>query len=170
MSDHVAVRGARGSRTPPEFIPRQVANRFPGASWIPLSYQHPSRSWKIETAGSPSTIVYLKVSAIGVSAGVADERQRLLWAVGKLPVPSLVDAGDDEGMEWMLLGPLRGTDGTDELLLQRPEQLVRMLANALRHLHDLPPTACPFDFRLPTARAHVETRLRSGQILVQCGL
>jgi aminoglycoside 3'-phosphotransferase-2 len=109
-------------------------------------------------------IAYLKVSAVGVAAGVADERQRLQWAAGKLPVPSVIDAGDDEGMAWMLLGPLPGTDGTDPLLLARPEQLVRMLAKALRQLHDLPPTACPFDFRLPTAMTHVETRLRCGQI------
>ena len=87
-----------------------------------------------------------------------------MWAVGKLPVPSVIDAGDDEGMAWMLLGPLPGTDGTDPLRLARPEQLVRMLANALRQLHDLPPTACPFDFRLATAMTHVETRLRGGQI------
>ena len=164
MSERPAVRGAAGSRTPPEFIPHRVVDRFLGANWIPLSYQHPSRSWRIETLGSPSLIVYLKVSAVGVAAGVADERQRLLWAAGKLPVPSLIDAGDDEGMAWMLLGPLPGTDGTDPLLLARPEQLVRMLANALRQLHDFPPSACPFDFRLPTAMAHVESRLRCGQI------
>jgi hypothetical protein len=107
---------------------------------------------------------YLKVSAVGVENGVADEHQRLQWAVGKLPVPSLIDAGDDEGMKWMLLGPLPGTDGTDPLRLAHPEQLVRMLATALRQLHDFPPSACPFDFRLPTAMAHVETRLRCGQI------
>ncbi len=72
MSDRAAVRGERGSRTPPEFIPRGVVNRFPEANWIPLSYQHPSRSWRIETLGSPSMIAYLKVSAVGVPAGVAD--------------------------------------------------------------------------------------------------
>ncbi len=64
----------------------------------------------------------------------------------------------------MLLGPLPGTDGTDPLRLAHPEQLVRMLATALRQLHDLPPSACPFDCRLPTAMAHVETRRRCGQI------
>ena len=46
-------------------------------------------------------IVYLKVSGVGVAAGVADERQRLLRAAGKLAVPSVIDAGDDEGMAWM---------------------------------------------------------------------
>ena len=85
-------------------------------------------------------------------------------AAGKLPVPSVIDTGDDEGMAWMLLGPLPGTDGTDPPLFARPERLVRMLANALRQLHDFPPTACPFDFRLPTAVTHVESRLRGGQI------
>jgi kanamycin kinase len=163
MSDRAAVRGEKGSPTPPEFIPRRVVNRFAGANWIPLSYEHPSRCWRIETTGSPSTSVYLKVSAVGVAAGVADERQRLLWAAGKFPVPSLIDAGDDEGMQWMLLGALRGTDGTDQHRLGRPDRLVRMLANALRQLHDVPAT-CPFDFRLPMAMAHVETRLRRGQI------
>jgi len=164
MSDRATVRGERGSCTPPEFIPGRVVSRFPEAKWIPLSYRHPSRCWRIETAGSPPTSVYLKVSPVRVAAGVADERRRLLWAAGKLPVPSVIDTGDDEGMAWMLLGPLPGMDGTDPLLLARPERLVRMLANALRQLHDFPPTACPFDFRLPTAMTHVESRLRGGQI------
>jgi aminoglycoside 3'-phosphotransferase-2 len=39
-----------------------------------------------------------------------------------------------------------------------------MLASALRRLHDVPVSACPFDFGLPAALAHVETRLRSGLI------
>ena len=79
MSDRATVRGERGSCTPPEFIPGRVVSRFPEANWIPLSYRHPLRCWRIETAGSPPTSVYLKVSAVRVAAGVADECQRLLW-------------------------------------------------------------------------------------------
>jgi aminoglycoside phosphotransferase len=110
MSDHAVVRGARGRRTPPECDPRRVVDRFPAANWIPLSYQHPSRTWRIEVAGSKPATVYLKVSETGSHARVADERERLLWAGAKLPVPSVTNAGDDDGLEWMLLAPLPGIE------------------------------------------------------------
>jgi aminoglycoside phosphotransferase len=164
MPGHAEVRGASGRRTPPEFVPRRVVDQFPAAIWIPLSYQHPSRTWRIEVAGPRQALVYLKVSQIGIEAGVGDERERLLWAAGKLPVPSVIDAGDDDGMEWMVLGPLPGMDGSDIRLSKHREQLVRMLASSLRELHDAPTAACPFDFRLPVAMAHVENRQRSGLI------
>jgi aminoglycoside 3'-phosphotransferase-2 len=155
------VRGARARRTAPEFVPRCVADRFPAARWVPLSYQHPSRCWRIEDAAS---LVYLKVSEIGAYSGVEDERQRLVWAAAKLPVASVIDAGQDNGLDWMLLAPLPGADGTSALLLREPWRLVRMLAMALRQLHDAPIAKCPFDFTLPAAMEHVESRLASGQI------
>jgi aminoglycoside 3'-phosphotransferase-2 len=158
------VRGAGAQRKAPECVPTRVAEWFPAAWWVPLSYQHPSRCWRIEDAASRQAIAYVKVSDAGAFGGVEDERRRLEWAAAKLPLAAVIDAGQDNGLDWMLLAPLRGLDGTSARLLKRPPRLVGLLATALRQLHAAPITGCPFDFRLPAAMAHVESRLDSGQI------
>jgi len=154
------IRGAAGQSKPSGIVPRTLVDRFPGATWTPLSYAHPSRTWRIDDG----TTMYLKVSGAAVHAGVGDERQRLRWAAGKLPVPAVIDADETDGIEWMQLAALRGSDGTDPRLLSHPARLVHRLASALRQLHDTPASGCPFDFRIPAAMAHVEARLRGGEI------
>jgi len=99
------IRGAAGQLKPSGIVPRTLVDRFPGATWTPLSYAHPSRTWRIDDG----TTVYLKVSGAAVHAGVGDERQRLRWAAGKLPVPAVIDADETDGIEWMQLAALRGS-------------------------------------------------------------
>src|SRR5437879_9337636 len=102
-SMRLLVRGAGAQRRPPDFLPRCVVDRFPAPRWVPLSYEHPSRCWRIEDAASRQSMAYVKVSEVGTFGGVQDERQRLEWAAAeKLPVAGVIDAGQDNSLDWML--------------------------------------------------------------------
>jgi kanamycin kinase len=107
---------------------------------------------------------FLKVRAVGRHQySLADERDRLAWLQGRMPVPDVIDHGTDDGTEWLLLSPLPGRDATAPELKANPASLVPLLARGLRDFHDrLNRTECPFDFTNDVAIAHVRARLANG--------
>jgi kanamycin kinase len=87
------------------------------------------------------------------------------WARAYLPVPVVVEEGNDGTMSWLVTSPLSGKEATHPDLVQDPAHLTQILARGLRRFHDgAPVEACPFDFRLDTALSHVRARLEAGHI------
>jgi kanamycin kinase len=105
---------------------------------------------------------YLKVARRGGCPSLADERDRLRWAAAHLPVPRVVEHGEDEAVEWLLTEALPGADATRAPERRDPARLVPLLARALRAFHAAPVDGCPFDFRLDAALAHVRRRVDAG--------
>jgi kanamycin kinase len=95
---------------------------------------------------------YLKVSQLGQRASLADERERMDWAAGWLPVPRVLDHGSDGYDEWLLTTGLPGVNAVDDALRADPPRLVRLLAEGLRQFHRLPVAGCPFGGRGGHAR------------------
>ena len=94
-----------------------------------------------------------------------DEAARMGWAIDYLPVPEVLEQGSDADISWLTTHALPGRDATDPGWARNPEQLVGSLAEGLRRFHRAPVEACPFDFRLDRALAHVRRRLDLGHIL-----
>ncbi|HEV8638105.1 MAG TPA: aminoglycoside 3'-phosphotransferase [Chloroflexota bacterium] len=90
---------------------------------------------------------YLKVSQLGQRAGLADERERMIWAAAWLPVPRVIEHGSDGYDEWLLTAGLPGVNAVDDALRVDPARLVPLLAEGLRWFHTLPVAECPFDGR-----------------------
>jgi kanamycin kinase len=103
-------------------------------------------TWRLEAPGGE--VRYLKVSQLGQRASLADERERMEWAVARLPVPRVIDHGSDGYDEWLLTAGLPGVNAVDDALRADPQRLVPLLAAGLRRFHDaLPVAACPFGGR-----------------------
>ncbi|HEX9710993.1 MAG TPA: APH(3') family aminoglycoside O-phosphotransferase [Actinomycetota bacterium] len=114
-------------------------------------------TWRL-TRGSEAR--YVKVARVGREPSLPAERVRLEWAAGRLPVPTVLDGGTVDGVDWLLLAGLPGRDATVHPLREEPARLVPILARALRTLHEAPIDDCPFDFRLDAALAKVRQRVR----------
>lgn len=70
------------------------------------------------------------------------EAERLRWLQGRAPVPGLVDFVTDQTHDHLLMEALAGEDAATAKL--SPEALVALLAEALRELHAVDITTCPF--------------------------
>lgn len=144
---------------------------------IPATVQARHAGWDAELAWSivpqaatwrmtnDAEIRFVKTAIAGRSPDLAAERARLGWAVGRLPVPRVLDSGTGDGVEWLLLAGLPGRDATVHDLRHDPARLVPILAHALRSLHETPAEDCPFDFRLDAALDLARRRVTDGLVV-----
>ncbi len=143
---------------------------------IPASVVIQTRGWEASLAYSygPETATwrlrrdrhtrYLKVAKIGWEPSLNRERDRMVWAEGRLSVPRVIDHGTADGVDWLMTLELPGTDATGGQLIQDPASLVPLLAEGLRIFHETPAQDCPFSFRVLDALLHVRSRVEGGKI------
>ena len=130
-----------------------------------VAYEWPEKAttWRLERPSPDRRVRFLKVKCVGHHPTALDESARMQWASLFLPVPIVLDAGSDDGVEWLLTDALAGTDATLHPLLADPEAIVAILARGLADFHARAPVAqCPFDFRVVTALMHARERVRAG--------
>lgn len=138
-------------------VPVAVMRAHVGWQWEQVSAwpQPYSATWRLER--SYGEVRYLKVASLDRTA---EETARLRWAAPCLPVPRLIDSGEEDDVAWFLTEALPGRDATAEEFRSDPEALVDILANGLREFHEAAPAeTCPFDFVLDTALGVVRNRV-----------
>lgn len=108
--------------------------------------------------------LFLKSEPVGPLSELPDEVTRLRWMkqLG-VPVPTVLDAGIENDRHWLLMSALAGRDLVSASDLSAP-QITRIVASALRALHQIPITQCPFDHNLQQRLADARKRLDAGLI------
>ena len=121
-------------------------------------------TWRLERSlPTGARCRFLKVVRAGHYPTALDESARTQWASLFLPVPIVLDAGSDNGVDWLLTDALAGTDATRHPLLAEPERIVPILARGLAEFHSRAPVdQCPFEFRAGFAITHARDRVRAG--------
>ncbi|WP_092184822.1 APH(3') family aminoglycoside O-phosphotransferase [Devosia sp. YR412] len=116
--------------------------------------------WRIEDEGQA---LFLKAEAIHPLSELPGETRRLRW-LEKTPVPAakVRDSFADAGFNWLLMTALPGTDLTH--LVDRPEDLRKILATGLRAMHALDPVTCPFDHRLDAKLSSGSANVKAGRV------
>ena len=105
---------------------------------------------------------YLKIAAHGTRPSLVDERERLVWLGGRLPVPRVLHFAADAAHEYLLLSEIAGAPASDRSHEDDLPGLVRLLAAGLWQIHGLDPAGCPFDRRLRVILGEVGGRLAAG--------
>ena len=140
-------------------------SRAYGAFDWELAYQYAEHSVVYRLQRGGRTELYLKLAPTDHYPTLAGEADRMRWAAACLPVPKVLDRGDEGAVSWLATTPLPGRDGTSPELLENPRALTRALARGLRYFHDTAPAAaCPFDFTLDRALEHVRARISAGSV------
>ena len=122
-----------------------------------------------QTIGESGALVYragdahfIKSELISALAELPGEIARLRWLHGTgLPCPEVVDVAEYAGRHWLLMTAVPGRDlaSTSEV----PADLaVRLVADALRQLHAVDPSSCPFDYRASIRVAEASARYEAG--------
>ncbi len=118
--------------------------------------------WRLSNRGD---VLYVKAAPVSWFPRLTAEAAKLSWARAHLPVPEVVDAGTDGGVDWIVTRSLPGFDATNPALAAEPERLVPLLAEGLRRFHEAPVESCPFDFRLEVAMDQIRARAAAGHVL-----
>jgi aminoglycoside 3'-phosphotransferase-2 len=115
--------------------------------------------WRIDDGPQP---MFLKTEQLHPLSEMPGEAARLEWLAGtSLPAPKLLDHFEQDGTYWLLMTALPGHDLTHAV--DRPQEVVETLATALRQIHAIDPSTCPFDHRL-------DARLANGAANVAAGI
>ncbi len=89
--------------------------------------------------------------------------QVLRWLEGKLSVPQVLEFEEENGKSYLLMSKMEGEMSCDTYYLERPEVLVKALAEGLQMLWKVDVRECPqvrdLDTLLAEARAQIENGL-----------
>ncbi|MGH8811034.1 MAG: APH(3') family aminoglycoside O-phosphotransferase [Advenella sp.] len=92
--------------------------------------------------------LFLKSEPISEYSELPNEAERLRWLKqAGLPGPAVLDYTKENNRYWLLMSAVVGCDlaGAKDLPAL---QVIRIMASALRALHNVPVSECPFDHRL----------------------
>ncbi|NKB69314.1 MAG: APH(3') family aminoglycoside O-phosphotransferase [Candidatus Latescibacteria bacterium] len=112
--------------------------------------------------GAPS--LFLKISSSQRDAALVDERDRMVWLQGKLPVPRVVAYQRQGETEYLLTEQVPGTAAHHWGQQGDKAQLVQVLAQGLQSIHAIDWADCPFDCRKEALLARLRQRLAAGQV------
>lgn len=120
---------------------------------------------RLEAARRPT--LFVKQEVLSAHAELPAEIARLRWLHGAgIDCPQVLNETQSDGRQWLLMSAVPGD--TLSALAQcgelEPGRLVRLVAVALRRLHDLDPAACPFDHRLERRLDTVRQRVEAGLV------
>ncbi|MBO0984016.1 phosphotransferase [Rathayibacter sp. SD072] len=109
----------------------------------------PELAWRNQADGLTFRVAsgYLKWNPAGSGIDLERETVRLRWLQGRHPVPQVLDAGEEDGGQWLLTEAIDGRSAVDPQWIARPETAVRAIARGLRALHDLPVQELPDELR-----------------------
>lgn len=143
-------------------IPNKWREQFPHAL-IEQQAIGESRADVFRLRRDNGTDLFLKAEPLVEHAELADEIERLHWLQQQgLPAPVVLDEGQENHHHWLLMSAIPGQDLASSSDLSAA-QIIDILANALRTLHQIPVAQCPFDhtleLRITVAQAHINAGL-----------
>jgi len=97
-----------------------------------------------------------------VSEESRQEESIMNFLAGKLPVPRVLCAAQENGMDYLLMTRVPGKMACDESFARRPEFLVKILARALNMWAQTDITGCPGNVLLPRRLLQARSRVESG--------
>jgi aminoglycoside 3'-phosphotransferase-2 len=117
--------------------------------------------WRIASANSAP--LFVKSEHVMHWGELPGEVARLRWMASQnLPAPRVLDTTTEMEKNWLLMTAVPGRDLASSPHLA-PQQIVTLVANALRELHEVAIESCPFDHsldpKIKLAREHLNAGL-----------
>src|SRR3954447_21158482 len=81
---------------------------------------------------------YLKIAERRSEQDLYPEVSRLIWLRGRLPVPEVLYWAEDDTRQYLLISAIPGLSLYDESLRDQLPALMRLYADALHQIHNIP--------------------------------
>lgn len=147
-------------------LPPEISRHLHGAELQPVTIGLSGADvYRVLAEGQPTR--YLKVGRGYAAHELLAERARLEWLRGRLSVPRVLAFAQDGERAYLLLSEVPGLMACDPAFEDDVPALVRLYAHALRQVHQLDQTTCPFDMRLDRRLPAAEQRMRAGLVKVE---
>jgi aminoglycoside phosphotransferase len=112
----------------------------------------------------PSTNCYLKVQPVPSIEKLNDEKRKLEWLQGKLPVPEVIYYESNEKYEFLLLSEIKGINASDPSNRANVPEVMRLIGEGLKQMHQLPIDQCPFQQQLGFKIEEARNRVNNGLV------
>lgn len=148
--------------TLPVPLPAAWQSQFAAYSWTAQTEGCSDASvYRLEAPGHDT--VFIKTERMHANAELADEEIRLRWLAAQgVACPIVIDAHYQPERGWLLLSAVAGKDLYSASL--PAHEKVKIMALALRDLHQLGVAHCPFDHNASQRVAHAKARMQAGLI------
>ncbi|MFC4638717.1 APH(3') family aminoglycoside O-phosphotransferase [Deinococcus hohokamensis] len=146
----------------PEFLvlPEPLRRVLPAARWEPVTHgESGARVWR-----STRHVVKVQPRAVAPVSTLRQERERLRWLSGRVPVPRVIGYETQDDTEYLAMTRVPGIPMSDPDATLHPERVVTLLARALRELHALPLRDCPFSMTLAQMLRLARERVEAGEV------
>ncbi|MBR5109530.1 MAG: aminoglycoside 3'-phosphotransferase [Clostridia bacterium] len=120
-----------------------------------------------ETGMSGSSVLMFPdmVLKTGPRSALSDGMVQVMrWLDGRLPAPRILHYAHDEEKEYLLMTRVPGKMACDKSYMNRPELLLRLLAEALQMLWQVDLSGCPRSRALDEELAHARYSLENGLV------
>lgn len=145
-----------------DILPERLKEMIKSCDWQRITIgMSASRTYRLT---GENGVYFLKVQSVEVDTGLFDEKERIEWLQGKLPVPKLLFYDKDEWNEYMLLSEVAGVIASDKHYETMLPQLMEQLGAGLRAVHAVDIEDCPFDRRLDTVLQEAYRRAKDGLV------
>lgn len=128
------------------------------------------QSYTLDSVGmSGSTVIIFDNCVLKIckdAPSVRREADIMRWLKGKIPVPEIICHVIENGKSYLLMSRLEGRMSCDEYYLENPNELLRLLAEALKLLWSIDISECPFTRCLEDELDEAEMRIKSGLLEV----
>lgn len=143
-------------------LPDDLKKLLRDDSWQLVYHHSKARTYLVERADG--TRSFLKIQAVGSPDSLQNQKDRLEWLQGKLPVPAVLYYGAAAASEYLLTSEMKGQDAASRIFEHRFGEIVRLAAEGLRRMHRLPAEDCPYSNKLDKQLPAAIDNCRTGQV------
>ncbi len=144
-------------------LPHELAEAVAGYKWQQVFTGCTSTQvFRLQSAAAES--LYLKILARDFERLLEQEKLRLEWLQGLLPVPQVRLFAEDEDKDYLLISEIAGVAASEDLYKRDTTAVIEQLATGLRMIHSLPFDGCPFDWTLQRKVERARQRMVRGLI------
>lgn len=126
------------------------------------------KAYSIDNVGmSKSKVIMFNDMVLKISEAdvhTAEEVSMMLWLSGKVSVPRVIENIVENGVSYLLMSRIKGRMACDEYYLERPEKMVKLLADALRQLWVVDISDCPVSQNLDRELEEAEFNVMHGLV------
>jgi kanamycin kinase len=145
----------------------KLRRRYRGYTWEQVNVGHSGAAVFRLDASTGTGSLYVKVSAVQGLAGAElnGEAARTEWLAAQgVPVPEVVEHGEEEGAAWLVTRALSGRRASAPWPAHQRAEVVDAVAGTALALHALRAADCPFDRSLAVTVPQAKAAAASGLV------
>jgi aminoglycoside phosphotransferase len=131
-------------------LPESFRNLVTGYAWNQVMIgESSSKTYRLRRQHYP--MMYLKITPKQPGRELLAEKNVLSWLSGMLPVTKILAFAEDDNNDYLLTSEIPGSDAASLSDSIDKSELVKLLAQGLRLIHEVPVSNCPFNRSLDKA-------------------